>query len=310
VELVEKGLSQASVFPGFCKTHEKAFESFENSKELGSTEAISLQIYRSICREVVRLNHEIEYFRRLISDYKAYRDRKILNLIEKRISQKSPKHKNIDIQRIGFEHDPVITPAEESIADLESVLNELQNEHLKEIETSLDDNNSPSFDPIALEVDLQIPVALSGMGSFYVSVQGVSRRVLAILGIFPDKKNTIIIMSGKSADTDYLRGYMSRLHNSFDILNMIEQWMIRGTDHWFVKPNVFANKTDEEKKLILQEIMVVSKGIGHELEFSIFDKIRCSLISIFESSGGGGGAMTLTSKYWGVKKPNCGDLCF
>ena len=60
-ELVEKGISWASTFPGFCAKHETLFQSFENEGRLSTNEAIALQIYRSFCREIVRLRHNIEH---------------------------------------------------------------------------------------------------------------------------------------------------------------------------------------------------------------------------------------------------------
>lgn len=71
LRLVERGLRQASVFPGFCETHEAMFRPFEEAKDLRDVEHIWLQTYRTICREVVRLETKVECARGLVSDYSS-----------------------------------------------------------------------------------------------------------------------------------------------------------------------------------------------------------------------------------------------
>ena len=285
IELVEKGLSLASIFPGFCETHEKLFSAFENKKDTESPEALTLQIYRSICREVVRLNHELTYSKKVFSDYKLYRDTRILEIMKERLGQKWLDENNIKFESINMSHDPSLKAGLDGISGHKKTLAELKNEQLSEIEMSLDGKSGIELRPISINIDIQIPVALSGLGSFYISEEGHSRRIFVVLGVYPSTNNTTIVIYGKSADTPYFHWYMKQLTNSFDILNMIEQWMIRGTDHWFLNRQVWALKSKKNQRNILKEILDGSKGITHQLEFSIFDEIRKSMIETWKSEG-------------------------
>ena len=47
------GVGEASVFPGFCESHESIFRVFEEAGELRTERDIELQLFRTICRELV-----------------------------------------------------------------------------------------------------------------------------------------------------------------------------------------------------------------------------------------------------------------
>lgn len=285
IELVGIGLSQASVFPGFCDQHEKLFSSFENRKGTTSTETLTLQIYRTICREIVRLKHEIINTELLISEYNEFRNKKLKKLIEKKLGARWMKQNDIEIHNFELSEDPVLNTAMENVSDLKQVIDELENEHLKEIEDELAGLGKKSLEPISISIGEKIPMSLSGMGSFYIAGKESPKRIIVALIVLPDKNSTTIVIHGKSADTNYFHGYIGRLKNSFDILNMVEQWMIRGTDHWFISSGVWEPKSKNEQASILEEILDGSKGLAHELSFSIFDDLRRRMIKTWESEG-------------------------
>jgi hypothetical protein len=51
--LASIGVNEASTFPGFCTTHEQIFSKFEDKKILVDEQDFRLQIYRTICREIM-----------------------------------------------------------------------------------------------------------------------------------------------------------------------------------------------------------------------------------------------------------------
>ena len=288
IELVGKGLAQASVFPGFCEKHEALFNSFENNKNIESIETPLLQIYRSICREIVRLKHEIKFSEQIIFEYQNFRDKKLKRIMEEKLVTNWMKINNVKVNKFNVTEDPLISFFRNRYVDLKNTLEELENEHLREIEECLeinDENTEGTLSPLSISIDEQIPVALSGIGSFRVDEGNHSKRVLVVLMVFPNAKRTNIVIHGKSSDTEYFHGYLSKMKNSFDILNMVEQWMIRFTDHWFLSHDVWDKKKQIEKAIILKEFMDISKGPAKELNFSIFDDIRRSMIRTWKISG-------------------------
>jgi len=285
LELAEVGLSQASVFPGYCDEHEKLFSSFENINDTTSENALTLQIYRTICREIVRLKHEIYHADSLIDEYKVFRNNRLKKLVENKLGANWMKQNDINIHNFEFSEDPVLHPAIEHIAGLKQTINEMENDHLKEIEDELAGVSNNKLEPISISIDKKIPVSLSGMGTLHAAKDGYTREIIVVLIILPRKNGTTIMIHGKSADTGYFHSYISRLKNSFDILSMVEQWMIRGTDHWFVSSDVWGSKSKNKKEIILNEVLDASKGLLDELEFSIFDDLRERIIKEWESGG-------------------------
>ena len=47
------GINEASTFPGYCLEHENLFSEFENIKDFKTGEHMGLQLYRTVCREIV-----------------------------------------------------------------------------------------------------------------------------------------------------------------------------------------------------------------------------------------------------------------
>lgn len=70
------------------------------------------------------------------------------------------------------------------------------------------------------------------------------------------------------------------LHNPLQVLNIVERWMIYGTDHWFLKPSIWHEIPNKRKELILTKMWDLRYNVGHNNDLSIFDSIRRSFIEI------------------------------
>lgn len=288
IVLASKGLSVASTFPGYCEGHERLFSVFEEQKKLEGHEAIGLQIYRSICREVVRLEVEVELLEDEVKKYKEFRNNKFLKLISKRLGPNWLKDNDVSLKSVNFDNDPFLIRSLEGIAGLRDTLSKLKSHHLSELEQIVDGGSNRDVHPVVIKIDIVVPVTLSGIGSFHVrDSNGNTCKVIAVLGIYPDSEDesTTIIVHGSSKDTKFIHWYVGQQGNSFDVLNMLEQFMIRGTDHWFLSPQAWSVKSPAERKSILAEIQDAARGLGHELNFSVFDELRREMISAWEESG-------------------------
>ncbi|MGZ8271772.1 MAG: hypothetical protein ACXW1T_11150 [Methylophilus sp.] len=285
ITLTPKGLAQASVFPGFCETHEALFAKFENTKKLEDEESLVLQIYRSICREVVRLRHEIKHLESTREKYQALRDKSLMEILRRKLGEEWLKTNDVKLSSISFKDDPMLEKITSSIDGLRTTLSQIESEHLREVEDAISGVQSDEINPVVISIDIMVPVALSGFGSFWVQDDGTLRQVFAVLGIYPfrDSNETVILLHGRAADTKFINGYLALHKNSFDILGMIEKFMIRGTDHWFLHPEVWDAKTQDERREILAEILDASKGLEEPVPYSIFDSIRQQMIETWET---------------------------
>ena len=88
VEMRRLGINRASAFPGFCVKHEM-FGQFERPGRLEPENDLTLQIYRSVCREIVRLRIDTDAAKEGLEDYLEFRRRKLEGLYRERISDQT-----------------------------------------------------------------------------------------------------------------------------------------------------------------------------------------------------------------------------
>jgi len=287
VKLVKIGLSKASTFPGFCNKHENLFSIFENNIEnnFSCSNELAMQIYRSICREIVRLRHDIHHGNIVNSEFQEFRDKELEKLIYRKLGTRWVKKNSAHNLNLKYREDPSLNRYASHILSLTCLLNEMENEYLKELEDDIAGAGNNSLQPIIMSIDEKIPISLSGMGSFHVVENGSLKQISVVLIVLPNASGTTIVIHGKAVDTGYYHAYIKRLDNSFDLLNMVEQWMIRGTDHWFIGSDVWEAKNENNRTRILEEILDGTKGLLHELSFSVFDDLRKRMIYTWESEG-------------------------
>jgi hypothetical protein len=63
----EVGFGEASTFPGFCERHELVFTEVEQNGGIRSGRHAELQLFRTVCRELVAKRREVEYFGSIIA---------------------------------------------------------------------------------------------------------------------------------------------------------------------------------------------------------------------------------------------------
>lgn len=278
--LKQRGINDASVFPGFCREHEKIFSFFEENKDLHSTEAVILQLYRTICREVFRSETEIEIQIKQKNEYIEFRNERFLALMENVLSKEWIVENEINLKSINIDNDPYVELMDKHLDSIKIIYENLKSGYLKDLEALIKDKPTEKLDNICLiSIDIIIPVTLSGFGTFYIDNK---TRATIFMGVYPnsEKNETCIILYANEVDRLYLKTYIEYFSSSsFGILNMIEQFMIRGTDHWFINPDIWNQKTEKQKNIILDEILDQGKGITHPINFSIFDDIRREIIN-------------------------------
>ena len=87
--------------------------------------------------------------------------------------------------------------------------------------------------------------------------------------------NTIIFASTLNENERYLQYYFhSVLNDEISFINLVETWMVRGTDHWFIKPSVWWALDKEIQESILSDIHDLKYNIGTPYDKTIFKNLK------------------------------------
>lgn len=271
------GINNASTFPGFCQEHEEIFSGFETDGRILTINQGQLQSYRNICREVVFNNNELESKRHALNRYLELRNMKATEYIRHK-SSKELKSVNIDYE------DFFVAVVNKYIKKLEEKI-----VILKKYQGYLFDaiSGTKRFNALYTEglwVNFQLPISLCGIASVGVLDNEIERVAYCILNVVPAENSTSIIIAGLKQDVGILEPYWEYYtQNNISILNMIESFMIHGSDHWFIKPSIWNSINIDKQKIILNDILVTEKSFIDQFSLSIFDEVRNIFIEQLET---------------------------
>lgn len=275
------GISDASTFPGFCVTHERLFEAFEIAKKLSSERDILLQAYRTACRELFRTSFWIQQVSGTISTFECLRDERLTDRLRDRL--KASGHSKLEVQQIQVSSDPRTEPWENRLQGLKELHSYYANDLIPGLEAAVFGGDESNITCLAIDIDLELPVGISGMASPNVFF-GDQRTLLNIVfGVLPHTGGILVFMVALAKDQAALQAYYDRwMENGLTLISMIESWMINGTDQWYLKPSVWEKLGVERQEAILQSITECKQSVYEESEFSIFDEVRSDLLTAFE----------------------------
>jgi hypothetical protein len=275
------GINMASTFPGFCKQHEALFSDFEADKEIVNSEDFTLQIYRSVCREIVKKNYHIGVLEKRKDQYLSFRDKKIAEHLRNELGDEFiEKHKiklsSLKFTNLDYRQDQITSEIKKLKKDIDGFLNKFQAGIVHDILTK----KSLKIYGTVLVLDIELPVCLAGRGNFQVTRKSKTVNVDAILNVLPYLTKTYIIAAVLSKFKSELDMYIGRFSNPLETVNMVESWMLHGSDHWFIKPSVWDKIQPQFKKDILNDIWDFSKNIGHKYKYSILNDVKRLFLDI------------------------------
>jgi hypothetical protein len=275
------GVNDASTFPGFCNQHELVFCEFETSYDLTESKHFQLQIFRTICRELVIKRSLLPYLQEMLKDYLAFRQKKLFDLVKERLGSLYIKNNKISFKSMSMKN---IDWREERINDkIQNIQKDIHDFETNYYDTICNDIESEKDDDLfsqGIRLDMQIPVSLAGRGNFIYNDHGQHKEVNVILIILPFESWTYILASTPKNNQTCLEGYFSEFtKHALTILTMIEGWMIYGSDHWFLKPSVWEQINPATQQEILNGIERTDKNIGYPCEYSIFNELRQQFLS-------------------------------
>ncbi|ACM11763.1 conserved hypothetical protein [Bacillus cereus Q1] len=262
------GVNNASVFTGFCKEHEEIFRNYETKKKMSEKYDFILQIYRTICREVVNVKNWLIINEKTSIAYQDKKKEKFINVLEGEMGNKLD---SIGIKKLDIEY-----PDNGSFI-LNRKIEEGQKRLLKFKEfykascSDVINKKAKKLSYRIFNLDYYLPISLAGVASFSIE----KNEVIFIINILPFEKETFFLISSLKRDEAYLEEYFETFtQHPLLILDMVESWMIHGSDHWFINIDVWNKISSDKQKKILNDLLVTEKSIWNQYDLSIFDEVR------------------------------------
>jgi hypothetical protein len=258
------GASSASTFPGFCSTHEQIFRTFETTGVISNQADVNLQIFRTVCRELRRKRYDADGLTRVVADIRGRLESKVKDEAACRGIEFNGLKVDAGNYGLADEH---LAIAQKSLFALEGLYDA--------VFPSVDGSGFSDLSWKAFQINLAFPIALSGFVAF--GFEG--REVTCCLGVVPQNGGTLMYMAGAPGDQDAIDSYLKNVNLDLPLIDMVETWMVRASDHWFLRPSIWVSIPEARQQAILMEIMDVSKGLASGLNLSIFDDLRRSALA-------------------------------
>jgi hypothetical protein len=283
IKMQRIGIKNASAFPGYCEEHENIFQTLEIDGEINDEKKALLQTYRTICRERVFREIEIDINERVKSAYCEKINEEALKSIKESLSQHSQFNNVNSIEIRGV--DSVINSLEginTYLSDTNKCLLEFENKIYQHV------YNKPIKNELLISViniDIKFPISLCGFATQKYNENGDEKIAYILLNVMPLKESTYIVCVGFERDEKIYEGYCDFFFSDpFNILNMVESFMINGSDHWFINPEYWEKIPIQKQEKILHDILTTEDSFLDEYQISIFDDIRIKIISFFKEN--------------------------
>jgi len=214
IEMISIGINEASTFPGYCIEHENLFEEFETIKDIQTQEHLILQLYRTICREIVVNKNEIKSSKILMEQYKLFRDQQIEKSFIKNLDKDILKIPDLNMGKLKLEYiDKRLMKLDKEIKKKEAHLKGFLYNFHKDILKSLKQKKLNKIVYYGFDVDREIPIAFAGYGNFNIKLKTKLKFVSIIINILPFKNKTYIFIATLKKFTKELKAYKAQFAN-------------------------------------------------------------------------------------------------
>ncbi|MFA7331845.1 MAG: hypothetical protein WC326_12320 [Candidatus Delongbacteria bacterium] len=276
----KRGISEASTFPGFCVKHEQLFNEFEQRKYMTCDNAIVLQFYRTICREIVSKGIEKRFWEGILTKYELLRESELSNRISRDLMKFGISENHASVKSLKFSgHNSITGHFLCKLYDLNKDLNNLINFHKNSLEKVIMGCEEENASFCVTQIETKIPVAISGLGGFTITENSNSHDVFFAMTVIPNFDSTVIAMYSTNEDFDAVKKYFERYLNEIKIISLVESWMINFTDNWFLCPKIWNSMSENKQDLILKRLQDKKRTELKEFELSIFDDLRGVMVN-------------------------------
>jgi hypothetical protein len=258
------GIGRASTFSGFCREHELAFGPLEQTKHWNTNEYWSLQFFRTACWELRAIDEGISALKRVEDAYRA------------RISDKATTFLHLGRVRVttrSIDHQQSVL--EDNISALVKYRKRLRRELFGPLMKDVVDGGSRTKG-IVVDIPSVVPLCLAGTGAFTWQTLPDQRKthVLALIQVLPSKTGMRIGMLATAGKYHCLLGYLATSsRQEGGVATMLQTWMLRGTEQWFLSPSVW-NALPETVRTAISGDFIGRYDLADSRDHGLFREIR------------------------------------
>ena len=276
------GINEASTFPGFCGKHERYFAGIERGKTITDDDYIKWQVFRTICKEIVIKEIELQDCVIALQSYNDLISKKFVNFFRKEIGNEIIREYNLDIKEFKSEGlNSRQNGMNWGIDNLKKLLSYYKTEFFPRSLNEIEKHGDTSLFHFKIEVMERLPLVLAGIGNFHIDDHVEKHNVKAILNVLTLDNKTVICATVLYEHRKYLEVYINEFMNRLNgPLIMVETWMVNGTDHWFITPSQWENIPPKRQDSILQDLFEDKFDLNAPYPNSILDYVRKKMLSI------------------------------
>jgi hypothetical protein len=265
------GVGQASTFPGFCERHERVFAEFEQNGGIRCGRHAELQLFRTVCRELVVKRREVEYFGEIIAIQERMLHSHFMDRIRSHVDAEfTARNLNLQITATNMLSQRVEhfkTVLREKSSDAMCIETEFYSQAAKVL-----DGSDSGLNWVRMTLVPRLPIALAGLAGFHVSLNGVPDHVQLVVQAIPSTDGTDLIVAGRREQADSFGVLLESVPPRPErMLALLEGWMIYGTDHWFVPSSFWESLPPDRQTRILEDNWNSPPHNCFRLDYSIFD---------------------------------------
>jgi hypothetical protein len=281
IRMVKISIGKASTFPGFCSDHEKMFFPLEQGRELTKNRDVALQMLRTICRELVIARHYAESLDATLLEWEKVVNHRVIEIFRTKMEPLLHEYPSLSPKSFrtkGISHYQQLIEA--ALSEIRETARILEMDFLPAALADVE-GRSPGMAYFALQVEQSLPVCLAGLSGFHVQSESDPERVFVILNIWPTTSGVTITTAVLARHDKALHNYLgTQLGRSLGPLEMVETWMVHGSDHWFIQPSSWEKIPVGRRERILRDILSTDFGIAKPYERSILDEVRKAMLAL------------------------------
>lgn len=314
-----KGLDLASTFPGFCTKHEAIFDVFEAKATLVTTRDVVLQLYRSACREAVRLDLDIRQHSQSREQFGKLYDERLRALVHAETADLIEQHPILAAYQINAPSDAddrFSRWRDEARRDRDT-LNEMI-VHLSQAMVAMDQGMmGPHFHRFVLPE--RLPIALSGQSVLKMTLGPTELRIVVLLVVVPEASRTQVLIASPAEQGPLLDAYLKQrdlLRSGDDadpaaLVTLIERFFLYGTDHWFMEDRFWRGLAPPTRARIIDESDRQDVGINDAPPITVLPRPATAVRLPLHRPMPNGRAAKLTlrrQRGWRMSAPVCDRL--
>src|SRR5262249_38257655 len=234
------GVNDASTFVGFCEAHERIF-TYEQNKAIVTDNDFTMQIFRTVCRELKLLRLQTLSLKEALSLYKKRATAEMITRAMEKLGEAFFKRHGI--RQVGFRFDVengITTLLRETFEQCQRRYDRIRQIFYDAFQGGANGRLiAPRLHTFVFTLPLEVPVALAGRSGFTVLENEAQIGMDFILNVNPCAGATDCFITCSLNNSSLLERFLAMFGPNIKRLSLVESWMVFGSDHWFIRPSVW-----------------------------------------------------------------------